>query len=147
MQRNFMNTNDVFPIIDLIRRQMKEDPQFFDVETMSSDVEENDSGGYISLNEVDEMYVERDESNKFDPTIVSKIVIVYVGGAVETLNINRGLDEEIPKSDPEYMYKKHVIVTSIDTTIAFEGSEINARASIIRENGMFKKIDFEWNGG
>lgn len=141
VERNYMNYNEVFPILDMINRkvdQMNNKGQNYHFESpFLSD--RLDTSNW----QVESFEVTRDSGNTIDPDVIKQVTIVYRNGAVDTIDLQRGLNPPVGEEvqDHEYINNLMIVEVSISTKYLEYQQEVIAR--IYRENGygLFKKVE------
>lgn len=132
---NFVNTNEVFPILDLIRRELKKQGLYTIQDAYAQ--EKDDEIAEASLLNVE---VFRELNNH--PSIVSKVLYTYDNGMTETLTLLRdnrliveGFEIEIQgNTQINEMLEEETSIASFSTI----------RGTIIRENGLFKNLKLDY---
>lgn len=132
--RNFTNSNDIFPIIDLIRREMSKQGLYStgnDLAIISKDKREPN---------VIDIEVFRELPN--NPELVTKVIYSYDNGTIEKLTLER--DESLIVTG----FLIEIEHPSIINEELEEETDISAftaiRGTIIRENGLFKNLKLDY---
>ncbi|MGQ8871905.1 hypothetical protein [Paenibacillus sp. TSA_86.1] len=131
--RNFVNSNEIYPILDLIRREMKKSGLYTggdDLTVMDALVEPNvinvearrESAGYSAL--------------------VTSVVYTYDNGVIEVLTLERDENLIVEGFLIEITYPSLVNEELEEETDIASFSTV--RATIIRENGLFKNLELEY---
>ncbi|MCP8973173.1 hypothetical protein NMK43_08705 [Bacillus licheniformis] len=147
--RNYMNVNDVFPILDLINRKLKErkgTTYNFESPLLNDNAGSSPSPLDSSQWQVESFEVIRDSSNTVDPNIIKEVIIVYRNGAIDTITLSRGLKPPVDDSvvDHEYINNLMIVEVSIETQLFGRSQEVVAK--IIKENGHgnFQKVELTY---
>ncbi|MWV43094.1 hypothetical protein GRF59_05575 [Paenibacillus sp. HJL G12] len=134
-QQNFMNANEVFPIIDLIRRELNKQGLY--------------AGSGDDLSVIDRILpnpevlnVEAFREMQDYPALVTKVVYTYDNGTIEKLSIQRDeslliygfLIEIEGRSLVNEELEAETDITSFRTI----------QGTLIRENGLFKNLKLEY---
>lgn len=131
--RNFVNSNEIYPILDLIRREMKKSGVYTggdDLNIIDNPTEPN----------VINVEVRRETEGL--PTLVTSVVYTYDNGTIEVLALHR--DDNLIVSG----FLIEITYPSVITTELEEETDIasfsTVRGTIIRENGLFKNLELEY---
>ncbi|MCZ0835830.1 hypothetical protein O0550_10740 [Brevibacillus halotolerans] len=131
--RNFTNANEVFPIIDLIRRELKKGALY---------AGGNDLTIVKSRREPEVVSVEVLREMALNPSLVTTVIYTYDNGTIEKLSLER--DESLIVTG----FLVEVEQSSIVNEELEEETDIQAyraiRGSIIRENGLFKSLQLDY---
>lgn len=144
-RKNFMNANDVYPIIDMISRKMK---QGSGVNTHYGG--DGHGGGQVHFDtsnwEVESFEVTRDVSNPIDPNVIIEVLIVYRNGAVQNLELVRGLQPPVPDTVDDSEYINNLMIVGVNISTLFDGETSLIAAKIFRENGYgnFVKVELDY---
>lgn len=122
---NFRNVNEVFPILDLIRRELKKnnfdnDREYFDR------LSENES------QDVKEVQVFRQSGGM---ELISAVAITYFDGTFETLTLNRGLTPPVPDTVEDYDYINNHMLVGFEIEVKAPYGDKRLRGKTIREGG------------
>lgn len=132
--RNFTNANDIFPIIDLIRREMSKQGLYSTGDDLA--VISKDKGEPNVVN----IEVFREMPN--NPALVTKVIYSYDNGTIEKLTLER--DETLIVTG----FLIEIEHPSIINEEMEEETDIRAftaiRGTIIREDGMFKNLKLDY---
>lgn len=134
-QQNFMNANEVFPIIDLIRRELNKQGLY--------------AGNGDDLSVIDRILpnpevlnVEVIREMQDYPALVTKVVYTYDNGTIEKLTIQR--DESLLiygfliEIEGRYLVNEELEAeTDITSFRTIQGT-------LIRENGLFKNLKLDY---
>ncbi|MDR4436162.1 hypothetical protein [Bacillus tequilensis] len=151
-QSNYMNVNDVYPILDLINRKLNQGKGVshqFESPLLKGEVDGSISDS-AALNpyqwQVESFQVERDTSNIIDPRVIKKVFIVYRNGAIDTISLVRGLDPPVPETVPDHEYINNLMIVQVDIATQFLERTQGITANIVREGGYgdFKKVDLTY---
>lgn len=132
--RNFMNSNEIFPILDLIRREMQKSGMYSggDDLTMINNTPE----------EANVIHVEARREMIGYEALVTSVVYTYDNGTIEILTLQR---------DEQLIVDGFIIEISYPTRIneqMEEETDISSFSTvigtIIRENGLFKNLELEY---
>lgn len=145
--KNFMNTNEVFPILDMINRERQK----------SKGIHLSGIGGYADgVNEyvIDQWQVEafeivRDVGNHIDPMTIKQVVIVYVNGAIDVLTLKRGLIPPVSEDLPDSEYINYLMITEVEIETTYQNATSLAVAKIYRENGygLLQRVELVYDAG
>lgn len=143
-QKNFINTNEVYPILDLINRKRQQEAyrgQFNPgAGGSSSTIILDDKSAW----EVEFFSVERDVENPIDPNVIRKINLVYRNGAVDDIYLRRGLNPPVDDSVPDSEYINNLMLTEVYIERTYDGHIIERiTAKINRENGYGSFVSVE----
>ncbi|MCR8982807.1 hypothetical protein [Brevibacillus laterosporus] len=131
--RNFTNVNEVFPIIDLIRREMKKGGLYDGGDDLTI-VQSRSEPEVVSVEVLREM--------TSHPSLVTTVIYTYDNGAIEKLSLER--DESLMITG----FLIEVELSSIVNEELEEETDIQAfkaiQGSIIRENGLFKSLQLDY---
>lgn len=132
--RNFMNSNEIFPILDLIRREMQKSGMYSggDDLTIINNTPE----------EANVIHVEARREMVGYEALVTSVVYTYDNGTIEILTLQR---------DEQLIVDGFIIEISYPTRIneqMEEETDISSFSTvigtIIRENGLFKNLELEY---
>jgi hypothetical protein len=132
--RNFVNSNEIFPILDLIRREMKKSGLY--------------SGGGDDLtiiNERPEPNVINVEALREMPsysTLVTKVVYTYDNGTIEKLTLERDASLIVSGFLIEVEHPS-LVNSQMEEETDIQGFS-TIRGTIIRENGLFKNLKLDY---
>lgn len=150
MQRNFMNVNEVFPILDLINRKLnqgKGTPYHLESPLFSDGT---GSGGSFDTSQwqVESFEVVRDTENPIDPNVIKQVIIVYRNGAIDTITLTRGLNPPVDNTVPDAEYINNLMIVGVTITTELHGRTQEVVAQIFRENGYgkFQKVELTYSG-
>lgn len=151
MQRNYMNYNEVFPILDLIGRVQNRKRGTANFNSGGGDVDGGDGVGAIYLPpnlRVTKMDVIRDDTNPVMSGVIVRLDIEYENGATAVLEIHRGLSPQVDSSVPDYDFINYVMITGITMTTKLGGQQEIMELVINKENGYgtLLGIEVSWNG-
>lgn len=146
-ERNYMNYNEVFPILDLIGRATSKG-KGVTYDNSEGDGETQQSLWDTSNWEVETFEVIRDTENTIDPNTIKQIFITYVNGATDTITLIRGLTPPVDKSVQDYEYINNLMIVAVSILTEFEESSQEALAVITKENGYgnFQRVDITYSG-
>lgn len=149
MQRNFMNYNEVFPILDLIGRvqnRKRGNVNFHDTGG-------NESDGSVSFSlpvdlRVVKLDVVRDDNNIAMPGVIIRLLIEYENGAKAELDIHRGLEPNVSPSVDDADFINNVMITGLTMVTQYMGSTETMELVILKENGYgtLLGIEVKWDG-
>lgn len=149
MQRNFMNYNEVFPILDLIGRVQNKKKGHVNFNQQADG--DGSTLGYIELPvdlRVVKMDIERDELNPVMAGVIIKLKIKYENGATAELDIYRGLNPPVSPAVDEADFINAVMITGLKMKTKYQGMTEIMELAIRKENGYgtLLGIDVTWNG-
>lgn len=131
--RNFVNSNEIYPILDLIRRELKKSGLY----TGGDDLTIIDSPAEPNVINVEA----RREMAGYE-ALVTSVVYTYDNGTIEVLTLLR---------DESLIVEGFLIEISYPSVINEELEEetdiasfSTVRGTIIRENGLFKNLQLEY---
>ncbi|WP_240470144.1 hypothetical protein [Brevibacillus laterosporus] len=131
--RNFTNANEVFPIIDLIRRELKKGGQYAGGDDLTI-VQSQREPEVVSVEVLREL--------ASHPSLVTTVIYTYDNGTIEKLSLER--DESLLITG----FLIEVEQSSIVNEELEEETDIQAcraiQGSIIRENGLFKSLQLDY---
>lgn len=149
MQQNFMNTNEVFPILDLIGMAMNKrygKPRFDYIGGGDAD-----TGAAIPIQpnlRVTKLDITRDTTNPVMPTVSKVLDIEYENGATAKMTIHRGLTPPVPSDVTNSDFINYVMITGL-TMVTTYGSQTETMEVKIRKEDGYKSIqglDVTWDG-
>ncbi|AHC19021.1 hypothetical protein MHB54_05895 [Paenibacillus sp. FSL M7-0802] len=132
--RNFTNSNEVFPIIDLIRREMRKEGSYF-----------GDSGNLLMNREHEEpnvINIEVAREMLEHPVLVTSMIYTYDSGLLERLTLER--DESLQVTGFLIEFEASSILNSDMEEEADIPSLSAIHGNIIRENGLFKNLTLDY---
>lgn len=131
--RNFLNTNDVFPILEMIRREIRRND--FENNRVYLNQEKAEYSG--ETDEVVSVEVFRG-SNPYDPDVIDSIIVTFSSGATENITLLRGVDPPVPNTVPDHLFINNILVSGfiVQRTDGLGSRTITGR--LIRENGYGK---------
>ncbi|MGG0797318.1 hypothetical protein ABE137_25575 [Brevibacillus laterosporus] len=131
--RNFTNANEVFPIIDLIRRELKKGGLYAGGDDLTI-VQSRREPEVVSVEVLREL--------ASHPSLVTTVIYTYDNGTIEKLSLER--DESLMITG----FLIEVEQSSIVNEELEEETDIQAfkaiQGSIIRENGLFKSLQLDY---
>lgn len=150
MERNYMNHNEIYPILDMIKRrvnqmQNKGINHFFESPMLG----DGGDGGFDTTQwQVESFEVERDTTNAIDPAIIKSITIIYVNGAVDRITLLRGFSPPVSKKVKDHIYINNLMIVEVTVTTEYGGMEQVMVATIFRDDGygLFRKVEITYNG-
>lgn len=164
-ERNHMNVNDVYPILDIINRKLqtlnKGTSYQFDSPLLSDGSKDTNSGSDLEpgvgiidnrINtsgwDVESFEVTRDSGNPIDPEVISSITIVYTNGAIDNISLGRGLNPPVSKTVDDYEYINNLMIVGVTIDTQFFNRHQEVIIQIERENGYgsFKKVALSYSG-
>lgn len=150
MQQNYMNTNEVFPILDLIGLAMNKrygKPNFDEIS--GGDVSGGASFQLPMDLRVTSLRVDRDVTNPVMPTVVKVMNITYENGATAVLTIHRGADPKVPVGTSQEDYFNFVMIRGLHMLTSYQGQTEEMDVKILKVDGYKEMIglDIAWNGG
>ncbi|WP_315792929.1 hypothetical protein [Paenibacillus sp. BIC5C1] len=131
--RNFVNSNEIYPILDLIRREMKKSGLYTggdDLTVMNALVEPN------------VINVEARRELAGYSTLVTSVIYTYDNGVIEVLTLERDANLIVEGFLIEITYPSLVNEELEEETDIASFSTV--RGTIIRENGLFKNLELEY---
>ena len=132
--RNFTNSNEVFPIIDLIRREMRKEGLYSgDSDNLLINREQVESN-VINIEVAREMLEH--------PALVTSVIYTYDSGLLERLTLDR--DESLQVTGFLIEFEASSILNSDMEEEADIPSLSAIRGNIIRENGLFKNLTLDY---
>lgn len=144
-QRNYMNTNDVYPILDMINRKVN---QGKGVSHQSVSPIFNDDPVFdTSQWQVESFEVIRDTTNAIDPEVIKQVIIVYRNGAIDTITLTRGLVPNVPSTVKDYEYINNLMIVELEIETVFGDRVQIVNGKIFKENGYgnFQKVELTYN--
>ncbi|MBD8498886.1 hypothetical protein [Paenibacillus arenosi] len=132
--RNFLNVNDVFPVLDLIRREMAREGLYSSGNNQSVVLKSRLEPNVINVEVLREL--------TSSPTLVTSVIYTYDSGTIERLMLER--DESlivtgflIEIEHPSKVNEQIEEETDIQSFSSIQGT-------IIRENGLFKNVVLQY---
>lgn len=133
VNRNFTNANEVFPIIDLIRREMKKVGLYGGGDDLTI-VPNRKEPEVVSVEVLREM--------TSHPSLVTTVIYTYDNGGIEKLSLER--DDGLMVTG----FLIEIEQSSIVNEQLKEETDLHAfkaiQGSIIRENGLFKSLQLDY---
>lgn len=140
MERNYMNVNEVYPILDMINRKVKQGKgTTYNMESpLVSDVVTDPSQW-----QVESFEVFRDIENPIDKEVIKEIVIVYRNGAIDTVTLTRGLVPPVDGTVQDSEYINNLMITGITVTTEYSEEVQTVQVILTKEDlyGKFKRAD------
>lgn len=151
-ERNYMNVNEVYPILDLINRKVNQGKgvsHHFESPLLGGDSRESfDSSQW----QVESFEVVRDTTNAIDPNIIKQVIIIYRNGAIDTISLTRGLNPPVANNVPDSEYINNLMIVEVKIETQWFDRFQNVTATIFKENGYgnFQRVeltydDSEWH--
>lgn len=139
---NFVNVNDVYPILELIQREIRK--YHFDSTRPSLY-----STSPYPMDSDDVVSVELVRGSDYDPNLITSVVITYYSGTEEIINLHRGVDPPVPPTVENHEYINNVLITGATITRIPPpdfGEQIVIYAELIRKDGYgpVEKINFSY---
>jgi len=131
--RNYLNTNDIFPILEIIRREIRKND--FDKDRTFI----GDENLYGNPDDVLSIEVLRG-GNLFDPELIDSVVVTYVDGTTETITVIRGANPPVPDTVPDHWYINNVLISGFTVQVASPYGSRTITGQIERENGYGKVL-------
>ncbi|PWW43824.1 hypothetical protein DET56_10250 [Paenibacillus pabuli] len=131
--RNFVNSNEIYPILDLIRREMKKSGLY----TGGDELTVMDA-----LVEPNVINVEARRELAGYSALVTSVVYTYDNGVIEILTLERDANLIVEGFLIEITYPSLVNEELEEETDIASFSTV--RGTIIRENGLFKNLELEY---
>lgn len=153
-----MNSNEVFPILDLIGRVQGKHYGVPTINNMSVSGKPGDtiigggSGGRVYLPpnlRVIRLDVERDVDNPVNNEVIKTMHIVYENGARATVELHRGLEEKLPDTVDDHEHYNYVMIVGLTMTTEYLDMTEVLDLRVLKENGYGELLGLEasWNGG
>jgi len=130
--RNYLNTNDIFPILELIKREIRKND--YDINRVYVDT---DTPAPVETDEVESIEVLRG-GNTYDPEVIDSVIVTYVGGGMETITLLRGANPPVPNTVPDYEFINNVMISGFQVTVNSQAGSRTVQGEVIRENGYGK---------
>jgi hypothetical protein len=129
--KNYLNANDIYPILDLIRSEIKKNNYDRDrVNWGKQEAPVPDKDNVVSIEPVR-------GGSSYDPDMITAILITYASGATENVTLHRGYSPPVHRDVPNYDYINNVLITGI--TIQYVSGSGGAGSTVtidlVRENG------------
>lgn len=142
-QKNHLNANDIYPILDLIRSEIKKNNFDRDrVDWGNAEQVPIDDDQVISIEPIR-------GSSTYDPTLITAIVIKYVSGNAENVVLLRGAEPAVHASTPNAEYINNVMIRGLTITFVSNGGAggQTVTVTITRENGYgsVEKVELTYN--
>lgn len=148
-QHNYMNVNEVFPILDLIYRKINQGKGVsynFESPLLS---DSSEYGGSLDSSQwqVESFEVIRDTGNPVDPNAIKQIIIVYRNGAIDTITLTRGLNPPVDDTVPDAEYINNLMIVQVSIQTELFGRTQEIIANIVKENGYgkFQKVELTYD--
>lgn len=132
--RNFINSNEIFPILDLIRRELQKTGLYSSGDDLTIINNAQAEPNVINVE------MRRDMAGY--ATLVTSVVYTYDNGTIETLTLNRDEDLIVDGFVIEVAYPARVNEQFEEETDISSFSTVIG--TIIRENGLFKNLELEY---
>lgn len=150
-ERNFMNTNEVYPILDMINRKINQGKGV--THNYESPLFDDGTGSFdTSQWQVESFEVTRDVANATDPEVIKTVTIIYRNGAIDTITLIRGLNPPVDTSIADHIYINNLMIVEVHISTTFGDRVQGVIAKIFKENGYgnFQKVeliydDSEWH--
>jgi hypothetical protein len=138
---NFLNSNDIFPIIEIIRREVRKND--FDRARVFNVGENTQQLG--RADDVVSVEILRGSSS-YDPELISAIITTYADNSVETLNLYRGITPPVPPTVPDHEFINNVLISGFEINVSSAVGGQTVICQIDRENGYGKveKLNFTY---
>ncbi|ALA07169.1 hypothetical protein SECTIM467_39 [Brevibacillus phage SecTim467] len=133
--RNFLNVNDVFPVLDLIRRELAREGLYTGGDDLTLLGGNKPEPNVINIEALREM--------TGYPTLVTKVIYTYDNGTIEKLTLERDSSMVVVGFLIEIEHKPLVNEQMEEETDITSFSAIHG--TIIRENGLFKNLVLEYS--
>lgn len=153
-ERNYMNVNDVYPILDLINRKVSQGKgvtHHFESPLLGGGVGTGDPFD-TSQWQVESFEVVRDTANAIDPNIIKQVIIIYRNGAIDTISLTRGLNPPVANNVPDAEYINNLMIVEVQIETQWFNRYQGVTAKIFKENGYgnFQRVeliydDSEWH--
>lgn len=145
-QRNFMNVNEVYPILDMINRkvgQIKRGSSHNFESPLLNDGNTLDSSQW----QVESFEVMRDHENDIDPNVIKQVMIIYRNGAIDTITLTRGLTPPVGADIPDHEYINHLMIVEVMIATQYMGKYQEVIAKIFKEHGYgnFQRIELTYD--
>lgn len=127
--RNFVNTNEVFPILEMIKREINKN-EFNNKRVFMDEQGEFDG----DPDEVTSVEVFRG-GNTYDPDSIDSVIVTYGDGSTESILLTRGVTPPVPNTVPDYLYINNVLLTGFVVNIERGGQSKLVTGDVVRENG------------
>jgi hypothetical protein len=146
--RNFMNVNEVYPILDMINRkvnQAKAQHYHFDSPLLGGG---QSDGIDTSAWQVESFEVTRDTENTIDPSVIKQITIIYRNGAIDTITLVRGLVPPVPDTVQDHEYINNLMIVQVIIETTWNEKYQKVTATIYKENGygLFQRVELTYEG-
>jgi hypothetical protein len=133
INQNFTNSNEIYPILELIRREMQRAGMYSGGDDISI-IRSKSAPDVISVETLREM-----ASN---PALVTTVVYTYDNGTIERMTLFR--DEKLIVSGFLIEIETSKIINEQLEEEYDVGNFKSIRGTIIRENGLFKRLNLEY---
>lgn len=145
--QNYINTNEVYPIIDMINRHRQRELSKGEYYTLENPIGEFEPDFDIANWQVESFEVERDTANTIDPNIVKYVTIAYTNGAVDRIELIRGLNPPVPITVQDHEYINNLMIVEVIIETQFQDFYMTTHADIKRENGygLFERVDLTYS--
>jgi hypothetical protein len=130
--RNYLNTNDIFPILEIIRREIKKND--FDRDRIFLGNEQEAAGNPDDVLSIEVLR----GGNPVDPEIIDAVIVTYVDGTVETITLIRGANPPVPDTVPDHWYINKVMVSGFTVQVTSPYGSRTISGQLVRENGYGK---------
>lgn len=129
---NFLNSNDIFPILEMIRREIRKND--FDRDRVFNG---GDSAPVGNSDDVTSVEVLRGGST-YDPEMINAVVVTYADGTLETMTMIRGVNPPVPHSVPDYEFINNALISGFEVEMVTPFGGRKVIGQIVRENGYGK---------
>lgn len=128
--RNFLNTNDVFPILEMIRREIKRND--FENDRVYISNEPTEFSG--NPDEVKSVELFRG-SNPYDPDVIDSVIVTFADGSTENITLLRGANPPVPNTVPDHEYINNVLISGFVVELTNDFGSRRITGQLVRENG------------
>lgn len=138
--RNFLNANDVFPILEMIRREIRKND--FNKDRIYLGDTSSPKG---STDEVTSVELFRG-GNTFDPEMIDSVVVTYEDGSTENIALIRGVSPPVPETVPDYEFINKALITGFTVQVDSQYANRTVIGEIVRENryGKIQRLNLSY---
>lgn len=145
--KNYLNSNDIFTILELIRSELKKYKFDIERESLATASDVIDEAIDTITDTVVEDRVNNVEFFRNQNDLINSVVVNYESGVIETIVFNRGVFPPI-SNHPDEDYLNNVLITGfVVVNEAIDGTSTSIEGNVIRENGIgrFTKLEFNYS--
>jgi hypothetical protein len=130
-QKNYLNANDIYPILDLIRQEIRKNNFDRDrVDWGKASPIPTDDDSVVSIEAVR-------GGSLYDPELITAIIVTYASGSSENVVLLRGASPPVHYSTPNADYINNVMIRGLTITYvpAGGGAGKTIEVQLVRKDG------------